>query len=94
MTKISSVKQLVESGCVKSVPLPYVFPRNHDYNNAIVSDEEEEIPIIDFSLLASGNPDQRSKVIKDLGNACREWGFFMVIYNIKNIYFTLFLEVS
>ncbi|PON55419.1 Oxoglutarate/iron-dependent dioxygenase [Trema orientale] len=78
MTQVSSVKQLVESGCVKSsVPSSYVFPGDPDYNS-IVSDEAEGIPTIDFSLLTSGNPDQRSKVIKDLGNACREWGFFMV----------------
>ena len=77
---LSSVKQLVELGCVKSVPSSYVFPRNHDSD--IVSDKEEEIPTIDFSLLTSGNPDQKSKVIKDLGNACREWGFFMVYISL------------
>ncbi|EXB75599.1 putative 2-oxoglutarate/Fe(II)-dependent dioxygenase [Morus notabilis] len=76
-----SVKQLVESGfCAKSMPSKYVFPRSDD-NSVVhyIPDEAKVIPTIDFSLLTSGNPDQRSKVISDLGNACREWGFFMLI---------------
>ncbi|KAJ0025493.1 hypothetical protein Pint_08400 [Pistacia integerrima] len=71
------VKELVESrGCLQSVPSNYVFPENHD--DCIIS-EEETIPTIDYSLLTSGSPEQRSKVIHKLGIACREWGFFTVI---------------
>lgn len=39
----------------------------------------DSIPVIDFSLLQSASSDQRSKVIRDLGDACRCWGFFMVV---------------
>ena len=76
---MSSVKQLVESGCT-SVPTKYAFCRNANEYSAFSHEADDQIPIIDFSLLTSGNPEQRSDVIKDLGNACREWGFFMV-YN-------------
>ncbi|KAK6277788.1 hypothetical protein POUND7_018111 [Theobroma cacao] len=72
-----SVKQLVESGCLTSVPPKYVF-KNTESDDCMVT-ELEAIPAIDFSLLTSGNPDERSKVINELRNACQEWGFFMVI---------------
>lgn len=78
-----SVKELVESGSLKSVPPNHVFAKSSsDY----ICSEAETIPTIDFSLLTSGTPDQRSKAIQDIGNACREWGFFMVI--------TLFLVLA
>ncbi|GFY89426.1 hypothetical protein Acr_06g0013660 [Actinidia rufa] len=36
-------------------------------------------PIIDFSLLTSRDPNQRSKVIQDLNKVCQDWGFFMLV---------------
>lgn len=72
------VKQLVESGCITTVPSNYVFRRSLDNYESGFTDQEEVIPVIDFSLLTCGNAEQRSKAIEDLGNACREWGFFMV----------------
>lgn len=36
----------------------------------------DEIPIIDYSLLANGDEDELNKL--DL--ACKEWGFFLVYY--------------
>lgn len=96
------VKQLVESGfCSKSLPSKYVFSRNDDYDSVVGIQDElaKAIPTIDFSLLTSGNPDQRSKVVNDLGNACRDWGFFMVYNNtymipLRVFYFLLLLDVS
>lgn len=78
-----SVKELVESGSLKSVPPNYVIAKS---SGDCICSEAETIPTIDFSLLTSGTPDQRSKAIQDIGNACREWGFFMVI--------TLFLVLA
>lgn len=72
------VKQLVESAGIKTVPSKYVFCTSLDYNESRFTDEEEGIPIIDFSQLTGGNAEQRSKVVRELGDACREWGFFMV----------------
>lgn len=74
---MSSVKQLVESGCIASIPSKYVFTRSLD-ETPTLPQPEAIIPVIDFSLLTSGNAEQRTKAIKDLGKACREWGFFMV----------------
>ncbi|KAF8406065.1 hypothetical protein HHK36_008145 [Tetracentron sinense] len=75
LPKMGCVKELAESATF--VPSNYAFPTNSD--DSTVSEAEEEIPTIDFSLLISTSPDQRSKIVQDLGKACRDWGFFMVI---------------
>lgn len=78
LLKMLSVKRLVETaGCLKSIPSKYVVPTNsHDFG--VLLEPEEVIPSIDLSLLTSGSPDQRSRVVQQIGYACREWGFFMV----------------
>lgn len=45
-------------------------PKSADTNHDLSS----EIPIIDFSLLLSGNKEELNKLDK----ACEEWGFFQV----------------
>ncbi|KAK3030181.1 hypothetical protein RJ639_039658 [Escallonia herrerae] len=72
-----SIKSLVETCPLPSVPSQYVFPsKSHD---TILAEESEVIPSIDFSLLTSGTPEQQSNVVQEIGYACREWGFFMVV---------------
>ncbi|XVE60549.1 hypothetical protein DITRI_Ditri05aG0137700 [Diplodiscus trichospermus] len=73
-----SVKELVESGLLTSnIPSNYIF-KNTESDDCIVT-LPQTVPSIDLSLLTSRDPYQRSKVITELGNACLEWGFFMVI---------------
>ncbi|GAB2267992.1 hypothetical protein Dimus_002969 [Dionaea muscipula] len=90
-----SVKELVESATLTSLPPLYHFQRTPDSTDhheaaaaafddiaaAAAAAEEygDSIPVIDFSLLTSGNPIQRSKTIRDLHHACQEWGFFTVV---------------
>ncbi|KAJ4716839.1 putative 2-oxoglutarate and Fe(II)-dependent oxygenase superfamily protein [Melia azedarach] len=79
-TKMASIKALTESPGLTSIPSSYTFIQNpNDHQAASDPEPEDSIPTIDFSLLNSSNPDERSKVIRDLGKACRDWGFFMVI---------------
>ncbi|KAG5589029.1 hypothetical protein H5410_039543 [Solanum commersonii] len=76
-----SVKTLSESPNLKSIPSNYVnsdiYPfdiiasKPQDYSNSI--------PTVDFSLLTSIDPHQRSQAINNLNKACQEWGFFMVV---------------
>ncbi|XP_059448280.1 2-oxoglutarate-dependent dioxygenase 19-like [Corylus avellana] len=73
-----SIKALAESPGLTSIPPKYTFTRSPN-DEAVSDDPEESIPIIDFFLLTSGTPDQRSKTIHQLGKACQDWGFFMVI---------------
>jgi hypothetical protein len=77
-SKMISIKALAESPGLTSIPPAYAF--THNPNDQPVSDDpEDSILIVDFSLLTSGTPDQRSRTIHHLGKACQDWGFFMVI---------------
>lgn len=73
----TSIKALAELPGLSTVPSIYTFPTDPN-DQAILSDTEESIPTIDFSLLTSSIPDERSKTIQELGKACQDWGFFMV----------------
>ncbi|KAF9610813.1 hypothetical protein IFM89_025054 [Coptis chinensis] len=77
------VKDLAtQSNKLGTIPSDYDYstirPEDYDTDQHVVA-QEQVIPTIDFSLLASNSPKQRSRVIQDLANACRDWGFFMVI---------------
>ncbi|GJN25319.1 hypothetical protein PR202_gb13133 [Eleusine coracana subsp. coracana] len=59
---------------------------------------EYNIPVVDFKLLVNGTADQRSQAIRDLGRACEDWGFFMVINHgvheaLKEAVMKAFIEV-
>ncbi|TYH33426.1 hypothetical protein ES332_D13G058200v1 [Gossypium tomentosum] len=71
--KLTTVKAIAR---LSSIPSIYTFPKQ-PYHEP-VSDTKEPIPTIDFSLLASSHPDERSETIREFGKACRDWGFFMV----------------
>lgn len=63
------VKELAESANLTSIPSTYAHSSQTNASEPGVS-----IPIVDLSLLASGD----SKAITDLDDACKDWGFFMV----------------
>ncbi|KAK6945781.1 Non-hem dioxygenase N-terminal domain, partial [Dillenia turbinata] len=73
----SFIKTLAQSPNLTSIPSTYTYSTT-PLVEPVVSGSEESIPIIDFSLLTSGSPDQRSQAIHDVGKACQDWGFFMV----------------
>ncbi|XVF01529.1 hypothetical protein REPUB_Repub04eG0096700 [Reevesia pubescens] len=75
--KLTSVKALAELPGLSSIPSIYTFQIDPD--DQACSDTKESIPTIDFSLLTSTIPGERSKTILELGKACQDWGFFMVI---------------
>ncbi|KAK8941402.1 putative 2-oxoglutarate/Fe(II)-dependent dioxygenase [Platanthera zijinensis] len=50
--------------------------------SAVVTDDScalGDIPIIDFSFLSNGIPETRAEIVRELGQACEEWGFFTVV---------------
>ncbi|KAK4563907.1 hypothetical protein RGQ29_006119 [Quercus rubra] len=80
ISKIKYIKKVAESPGLTSVPASYAFtPSPSPSDQAVSEDPEDSIPVIDFSLLTSGTPDQRSQLIQQLGQACKDWGFFKVI---------------
>ncbi|KAJ6289950.1 hypothetical protein OIU78_025801 [Salix suchowensis] len=76
-SKITSIKTLAESPGLTSIPATHAF--TPDLNGQVTSVPEGSIPVIDYSLLISGTPGQRSEIVHELGRACQDWGFFMVI---------------
>ncbi|KAF5207081.1 2-oxoglutarate and Fe(II)-dependent oxygenase superfamily protein [Thalictrum thalictroides] len=78
---IGCVKDLAESSDLISIPSKYSYFNTQNQEDGMdeVVAELVQIPTIDFSILNSTFPDQRSKVIQDIGKACQDWGFFMVI---------------
>lgn len=81
ITSFKSVKTLSESPDFNSIPSSYKFITSpHDRKEIVAEpDDNDPIPVIDYSLLATGTPDQRTKTTHDIGKACEEWGFFMLI---------------
>ncbi|OMO62829.1 hypothetical protein CCACVL1_22617 [Corchorus capsularis] len=77
---ITSVKALADSlKSSASIPTTYsIQSKPNIVNEEAVSDATESIPTIDFTLLTSTNPEERSKAIQELGKACEDWGFFVV----------------
>ncbi|KAK1288527.1 Thebaine 6-O-demethylase [Acorus calamus] len=73
-TAAITVKELVDSTTLSSVPSDYIVD-GFDADSAV----QDQIPTIDFSLLTSGDPLQRSDAVRELGRACEDWGFFMVM---------------
>ncbi|KAG6419832.1 hypothetical protein SASPL_116344 [Salvia splendens] len=69
----SFVKALAENPTLKSIPSQFTFATDSK------GSQSDSLPIIDFSLLTSPNPDQRCRVLADLDSACREWGFFILV---------------
>ncbi|KAK3016782.1 hypothetical protein RJ639_006455 [Escallonia herrerae] len=52
---------------------------NADSNKPFCFVADDEIPIIDYSMLISADHNERSKAILDLGKACTDYGFFTVV---------------
>ncbi|PKU64032.1 putative 2-oxoglutarate/Fe(II)-dependent dioxygenase [Dendrobium catenatum] len=78
----STAKELSDSGVAAAAfPFNYISCKPpaaaaEDDNNEAA--DEAQIPSIDFSLLSSRNPDNRAQIVRELGRACEEWGFFTV----------------
>lgn len=74
---MKGVKHLADSGALNSLPIKYVLPQ-HSRPSAVEIEGGESIPIIDVSALDK-TPEERLGAIKQLGQACEDWGFFQVV---------------
>ncbi|KAL9675065.1 hypothetical protein QQ045_003265 [Rhodiola kirilowii] len=77
--KLNSIRTLIsQSPHLTAIPSNYVFYA--DSNTSLASSEPDiPLPVIDFAFLTSNCSTQRFQVIHQLGQACHNWGFFMVI---------------
>ncbi|KAJ7955559.1 putative 2-oxoglutarate and Fe(II)-dependent oxygenase superfamily protein [Quillaja saponaria] len=78
--KAPSIKAFAEAiGQAAALPSNYnslVDPRDKDEVDDSLA---ALIPVIDFSLLTSKDPEIHAKAVHDLGKACTEWGFFLIV---------------
>ncbi|KAL0401323.1 UNVERIFIED_CONTAM: hypothetical protein Slati_4162200 [Sesamum latifolium] len=70
---VPNVQEVLQSdaNCVPEIYIKNPEERPKSSEISILSDD---IPVIDFSLLAQGNDDERRK----LDVTCQEWGFFQI----------------
>uniref|UniRef100_A0ACD6AKN1 Uncharacterized protein n=1 Tax=Avena sativa TaxID=4498 RepID=A0ACD6AKN1_AVESA len=52
---------------------------NGDCDECAGASSLDGIPVIDLDILLNGDAQERSRAIRDLGRACEDWGFFMVV---------------
>ncbi|KAI6678384.1 hypothetical protein NL676_039180 [Syzygium grande] len=64
-----------ESSNLTSIPSHYAYTTSASSDQSV---HDDSIPVIDFSLLSSSNPDQHSKAVSNLAKTFEDWGFFMV----------------
>ncbi|KAH6789946.1 hypothetical protein C2S51_004952 [Perilla frutescens var. frutescens] len=69
----TTLKVIANSSTLKAVPSKFNF------SNEPTAFTSHSLPVVDFSALIAGGGDQRSKAIHDLAEACREWGFFILV---------------
>lgn len=81
---MTSIKVIAEEPQFSSLPPSHPYFKTQNGLESVNAGPEDSIPTIDFALLTMGTPDQRSKVIHDLGKACEEWGFFLVCPFMKS----------
>ncbi|KAJ7545954.1 hypothetical protein O6H91_08G017900 [Diphasiastrum complanatum] len=73
--KMKGVKALVDSG-ITQIPDFYIKPvEDRALEERPLVDDQ--VPVIDFSGIY--DPVSRSRVVKAIGDACKEWGVFQVI---------------
>ncbi|KAM7478367.1 hypothetical protein LguiA_026580 [Lonicera macranthoides] len=77
LDKGTTIKLIAEQPQLSFLPPTHPYFKTQNGLESVNAGPENSIPTIDFALLTMGTPDQRSKVIHDLGKACEEWGFFL-----------------
>ncbi|KAI9111264.1 hypothetical protein K1719_017676 [Acacia pycnantha] len=75
---ISSVKSLSESNTAALIPSYYHTLTSSDGHDDVAHELAALIPVVDFSLLTSTDPQIHAAAVSQLGQACQYWGFFIV----------------
>ncbi|QCE15589.1 protein DMR6-LIKE OXYGENASE 2-like [Vigna unguiculata] len=77
---IFSIKEFAKSnGDFSLIPSTYhSISQIHDDDDDVAEDLASSIPVIDFSHLTSHHPQTHAKAVHLLGEACAEWGVFML----------------
>ncbi|XP_061355626.1 jasmonate-induced oxygenase 1-like [Gastrolobium bilobum] len=72
--------QSLSKSCTDSIPERYIKPSTDrpSISSSSCDDVDANIPIIDLGGLY-GDQDTRASILKQISDACNEWGFFQII---------------
>ncbi|OIW07744.1 hypothetical protein TanjilG_11902 [Lupinus angustifolius] len=70
--------QSLSQTCIDSIPERYIKTPN-DRPSINSSIDDANIPIIDLSDLYGGDKDAQLSILKQISEACNEWGFFQIV---------------
>lgn len=73
--ELSTLDSAQEKG-LSCVPQRFVIPTLHRPN---LAPKDANVAVIDMAALRNGS-DSRSRVIQEIGDACRRWGFLQVSF--------------
>uniref|UniRef100_A0A0D6QR89 Fe2OG dioxygenase domain-containing protein n=1 Tax=Araucaria cunninghamii TaxID=56994 RepID=A0A0D6QR89_ARACU len=77
--RADAVEMLVEKG-ISAIPEKYIRPPEERFSSTTVDCEPvEQVPLIDLQGLNSCEAREREEVLKELHNACEDWGFFQIV---------------
>ncbi|XP_058787560.1 jasmonate-induced oxygenase 2-like [Vicia villosa] len=73
--------QSLSEGCIDSIPDRYIKPPTDRpfVNSSSSYDDDINIPIIDLRGLYGHDFDVQASIMKQISDACRDWGFFQII---------------
>ncbi|XP_028786768.1 1-aminocyclopropane-1-carboxylate oxidase homolog [Neltuma alba] len=75
---VTTIQAFIESNGNVPIPTTYYSLTEPHRDDVAGDDLAASIPILDFSLLTSPDPQIHADAVRQLGDACREWGFFMI----------------
>lgn len=95
LKNINSIRTLIsQSPNLTTIPSNYAFLDAATDSASVASELEIQLPVVNFTLLSSNCPRQRSDAVQQLGHACRDWGFFMVLLKILTTKFSIKTQIT
>ncbi|XP_028790839.1 flavanone 3-dioxygenase 2 [Neltuma alba] len=74
---ISSIKDFAES--IAGSAIPSTYHSITEGRDDVADELAASLPVIDLSLLTSTDPVIHAGAVRELGRACQDWGFFLLI---------------
>ncbi|WJX32452.1 Jasmonate-induced oxygenase 2 [Trifolium repens] len=71
--------QSLSEGCIDSIPDRYIKPPTDRPFVKSSSYDDINIPIIDLGGLNSDDLDVQNSILKQISDACHDWGFFQIV---------------
>ncbi|XP_045800816.1 jasmonate-induced oxygenase 2-like [Trifolium pratense] len=71
--------QSLSEGCIDSIPDRYIKPPTDRPIVNSSSNDDTNIPIIDLGGLNSDDLDVQDSILKQISDACHNWGFFQIV---------------